>query len=720
VPRSPWWLVLAATVVVLPAAGRAATFDPRGNLHLDADTVMAVSFESAEDLVARGVKLYTSRWQPMGTTVASVGALLVQDDASLEGVGHVAITRSQGAGAAAFSLPVPLVQGRVEVRLWTKAAPGLVSLTAMWGGEGQQDLMPLAAVVGVATGRRTSDDWVELTSGPLDSHVMGVPLSSLFVAAGYGTAMVDALEVRRVGEALFPQPVACSAVNLEERCGEQGDCVYGTCVDGAAVWGAVPSSEALRQEYVSRLAHIFTRLHGNRLAVTTRGTAFAMTVASLARETSPRRFHGGVARAVREFRDHHTSPPMNYISYQASLSSALGVESSGALGACFGLTDLDLLGGGRGYTVFRTDADGGKLGVRLRVGDVLVAIDGVPVDGWLRDHAWMTVGGAPSDPASDPPWLALELPGLVSVRANTLELLRCESPTSCARPQLVAAEVNPQLRTRMLAAGHVANLDPPFLCDGRFLDSVSVLAPPPDDGGDAVSYELQDGVMSFQFNGFSGSNPWTSAFSVGLGTRPGLVLMDARLGNGGTADLVDFLVRALRDDTSPRVSMAVEREWQALDPDGFFDRQLACLGAEQPMLFDGCSGTMVFTTYSTPATAAGTRVAWVNSADVSANDFTPRMFRDRPGLRVFGPTPTSGAFGAVGSLPPLLPGEAYGGSIQVQDSRFARGPEQLAHRPYESGVGVPPDEVVVQTLSDALAGRDTIIARARAWLKEAP
>ena len=65
--------------------------------------------------------------------------------------------------------------------------------------------------------------------------------------------------------------------------------------------------------------------------------------------------------------------------------------------------------------------------------------------------------------------------------------------------------------------------------------------------------------------------------------------------------------------------------------------------------------------------------------------------------------------------PPVSSGWT-GGSIQIQDSRFAPDVAGLKTARWESGHGVAPDEVVVQKLSDTLAGTDTILAAALAWL----
>ena len=83
---------------------------------------------------------------------------------------------------------------------------------------------------------------------------------------------------------------------------------------------------------------------------------------------------------------------------------------------------------------------------------------------------------------------------------------------------------------------------------------------------------------------------------------------------------------------------------------------------------------------------------------------------------MFGPHPTSGAFGAVGSLPGVWTNWS-GGSIQIQDSRFGSDMTEASNARWESGHGVAPDTVVTQKLSDAIVGVDTIVTVATAWLE---
>ena len=95
------------------------------------------------------------------------------------------------------------------------------------------------------------------------------------------------------------------------------------------------------------------------------------------------------------------------------------------------------------------------------------------------------------------------------------------------------------------------------------------------------------------------------------------------------------------------------------------------------------------------------------------------MVKGRPNLRIYAPGPTSGAFGSIAGIPPMVVGW-YGGSLQMQDSRWGEDADALAKAPWESGTGVQPDVVMAQTMSDAMRDRDTMIEAAHAWLRGGP
>ena len=61
--------------------------------------------------------------------------------------------------------------------------------------------------------------------------------------------------------------------------------------------------------------------------------------------------------------------------------------------------------------------------------------------------------------------------------------------------------------------------------------------------------------------------------------------------------------------------------------------------------------------------------------------------------------------------------EILGGSLQHHDTLFLVSTDDDTDE-FSTGVGVAPDEVIMQRQSDALLGIDTVVEAARAWLLE--
>ena len=715
------WVLGWAAALVLGAASvaHAGEFDARGVLQFSPDALFTEGFQDPTAAAAQGVQLLDRNYNRLPSSAVALSAYFTTDGTPLEGFGAMHIVRMgfQGGGPAYVAVPLPPMTGMVEVRAWSRAAKSPARLYANYLVEPGSDYS-FVTLAAVATGRRTSDAWIEYTTGPIPASVMGRPLSQVLFSAQFGDITLDALEVLPAGPIRVPE-VACTLADVSTACGVYGECIYGQCVDATLVWGVVPPTLKRRQDYVARLQHVFTRLHANREAVINRGASFSQRLAALSASDSPRVFWGGIQAAVNHFRDGHTSPPVNIGSFYSSVPSSLSRQGSGALGVCLGLTDLDLRGGELGYTVFNADPAAGVAGADLQVGDILDKVDGEDVPVFIQRMLELSASLG-SDPLSDPAFMVHDLPAILSTRAAELQFLRCESASSCTQPTTVTIDVGQRIRTRMGTTGHVLIDFEPIHCDGRFTHSVETLAPPDPDGNDVISSQLRDGIMSVEFDGFSGEDAWDNGIATALVANPDRILIDTRLGNGGYIDRVAYLVSRLRDSTSPQSAFGTNRPWNSADADPFYEGLLDCFDAGSQALFDRCSQTISFETAGATASAGTARVAWINTADISGNDFAPQMLKGRAGLRVFGPVSTAGAFGAIVTLPPLLASEYYGGSIQVHDTRFAASRAELPNAPFASGTGVTPDEVSVQRLSDSLGGVDTMLERARAWLQEMP
>jgi hypothetical protein len=721
---------LLAALVFSPDAHARAELDPVLNgLRLSKDTVRTFDFETAESLVG----LQRASWSKSGnqpslerTPIAAaseVASLLTAGGEDAVEGSHALRLGKDGVGLAIVdaTLFAQLADGRFEVTLWARADGTAPQLSVVYDRDPENifgETTQFASVRGVRTGRETSDGWAEFSTGPLDGLVWGVPVRGIVVlpsyfAEGDQTFLLDALEIQKV-DGKPVAPLACTAQTALAVCGADGDCMYGHCVPATVTWGVLPSLSQ-RRELAERWVQFGTRLIGDRNASHHGETVLTPGARLLAETaTSSRQFFGGLNRLVNLLRDNHTSfgSPANYTSFAPQVRDG----SSSVLGACFGVVDKDLLGGGLGYAVFRA-AETPATGVPLRRGDVLFAIDGRDPKQWV-DEVWPQVATTlPNDAASDWGPSANSLSRLIATRASTVTLLRCAPGTSCTGPSRTAITIDVASAAYQAVTGNVqAGTSRSFGCSQRFLDAVTV-APQPSNGEDAVTTMTGPvGETRVQFDGFVGQKQWPAAMTAVFQNGPARVLMDARMGHGGYYTTVEHLFHLLRGKAEPIGVVSMGRgTYDLADPPWLLQRFGKCSDARPDVwsCFQG-NANGFFASEVTPPGAA-TRIAWLNTYDVSANDFMPRLLKGRTGIKIFAPHPTSGAFGAISSLPALWTGWS-GGSLQVQDARFASDLAGASTARWESGHGVEPDVVVVEKLSDALAGVDTIVQAATQWL----
>jgi hypothetical protein len=724
-------MATAGLLVMLAAETTAearAEFDPAENgLRLPSGVLRTYGFESAEGLV--GLEL--TSWAKSGaffpslerTPIASAegaAALLTGAVDAIEGAHAVRLKGGAGLAIVDPAIFAAVREGKVEVSLWIRADGIAPSVHVVYDQDPANVFaggVSFAQLRAVRTGRETTDGWVELSTGAIDGSVWGAPIRAVVIAphsnADSNSAfLVDAVEIEAVpGEPV--QPTKCTQQNIDAVCGAGGDCMFGRCVSSTVTWGVLPSP-AHRAEIAERWVHFGTRVMGDRNAVRNGAEILAPGARALAESaTSSRQFFGGLTRFVNLLRDNHTSfgSPGNYTNFQPQVHRS----SSSALGACFGVLEKDIMGGGLAYGVFRA-VDTPLTGVPLQRGDVVIAIDGRDPKEWV-DVMWPRFAATlPNDPSSDWGPSANALSRLVTTRATTITLQRCASAAACTGPDRKTFTIDIAEAAYKAIVGGTQNTSPPFSCSQRFLDSVAELASSA--GEDPVSIEPgPDGETRVQFDGFVGQDGWRSRMTGVFSPRPQRVLMDTRMGHGGYYTTVEHLFHLLRGTSEPIGVFAAGRGAYAMtDPPWLLDRLGSCTderGGEMWSCFAG-NANGFFTREADPPGAA-TKIAWLNTYDVSANDFMPKLLAGRSNVRIFAPHPTSGAFGSVSSLPPLAAGWS-GGSIQVQDARFAPDLASVADARWESGHGVPPDTLVVQKLSDAIEGRDTIVLSATAWL----
>ena len=358
---------------------------------------------------------------------------------------------------------------------------------------------------------------------------------------------------------------------------------------------------------------------------------------------------------------------------------------------------------------------------------MLTQVDGLTPDAWLDAVGSRFRDTLPNDPTSEPAGRALLLASALGQYATTAVFSSCTAAGACTTKTVLVADVTYAQST---GAGNPNATTDSRLCAGRFTDAATTWAPNDDESSvDTPVYETVGNVATVEFDGFEAAtddtnptNPyhaWVNPIVMAL-TSGQNVLFDARLGHGGNSVLGTFLVHQVRSENAPYFTFAMPRgTWDDPDPTWLFDPSLATCAEGNwwdPDLCGWTGGQIDEPTLSsTPAT--GVKIAWVDATDLSMNDIVPRDLLGAPNVRIFGPHPTSGAYGTISQVPAMVAGWSPG-SIQTLDMRFGSSFTTAVAAPWASGTGVPPDQVVLQKISDILGGTDTVLTAATTWLAQ--
>lgn len=725
--RSAWKRLTSAVALLALAVGpRAARgdFEPRTGKVVRGDAAWAQGFE--ED-PAGALLLYDSRFMPIPAERLAEHLRLDPAEA-IEGqralelggevpFGYLRINTASVAGR------------RIELRLWQKPRGTRVMFSLQWySGEGEQTAMILAELPFQPTGRATDDGWEEWSSGPVDA-ALGGALPAFYLQiydeqmptarqglSGYdfaALALIDGLELIDLGPAAVPS-AACTLPVEQATCGLEGSCLYGRCVDAAASLGPWLENPALRADYLARRAFEFSTFEGGR-EPRRHTAAAAQLFQAMTTAPSRARYWELYTEAIDLLGDGH-----------ASVAVAAYTERLSA-GVCLYQSVADLLPGGGNAPMVFDASPRNPIGQRLAPGDVLTEIDGATVP------AWMAAAGRYLDYSGDPAGRLVNVTPMVFEAAlrtgATLRFSRCavtsSVSTSSAAPRACRPEEVELIDVDLAeaSAGVWAN-DPPrwkndvAICDFR-------LKRPVESGSrgreyDYAGYRDLEGVRAIQINGVpepTQSPAWEQAIEAALGPGPAQVLFDQRQGLGGSVGAVDLIggyLLAPSDAWGAEFIPALETLSPAL-------RAGLRSCAAQPGAIDGASCAMYFPwalgeAHPGRSAAAHAKLAVLNGRDVSGNDYTSQLFslRRSSETRIFGPGPTYGAFGVIWSLP-AYGGEAIGGSFQVHDTVFLSSADDPSED-FRTTHGVVPDEVVLQTQSDAVRGIDTTIEAALRWL----
>jgi len=707
---------------------RAATFDDRGRLVLD-DDGWSLGLDRLVDVpVEHDLTIYDTAYAPMTSTAAST--LFVSLAEGLEGKGALALGGVAPYATLSLSpLPSALEGRRVAYTLWqrplgTRVAVDIYVYTGDYDAaiaSGNYQGLAFVGLVGMRpTGRVTSDGYEEWSTGPIDflaghtarpavvtftDEQLLTAQSSYFASYDTGAqVLVDAFEVTDLGPAAVPD-APCRLLDENLACGEEGMCLYGRCVDAQYIEGT-PPADAHAADYLARRRREMRLFEGGRLPQDLL-VDFDETLAGLAAAPPDARFFPTLRAAVDALRDGHASAP------------AVGYAPSSSTGVCAHQGDADLLEGAGALPIVFSKGESNPVSDLVFTGDALVAIDGLPPFAWaeIAQRAFSYSG----DPAGRDVVIASTLIDAALTAGSVLTFASCPTsraaPEPCAPGEEIVVDVDArEVLGDLMWAGQAPAWRAEYrVCDHRFTRPVEA-----DDVTDyafAGVAELDDGVRALLINGVPSAYETPAWHQAAFGFTDGsssLLLLDERTGHGGSIDAVDLLAGRL---VEPGAFSHMELLPIAAEP--LDDETRAALTAcdhELGLCAGGFTWPLGMTLFQT-GTASDARLAVLMADDVSGNDYVTRLVQERAApTRIFGAGATYGAFGVIWTLPPTHH-ELVGGSFQVHDTLFVRDASAPAP-PYSTGVGVVPDEVVLQTQSDAIRGIDTVLTRARAWLVE--
>ena len=709
---------------LLTAATAHARFDERtGFVTFDEDEI-GVGFEDASELATLGAySLADFRGGELPEDQLA-GALEQDPRGMMEGQRALMLGPSLGSLGVTFDAVGERLAGRrVEISLWYRPEGtdlyANVRYHAIPLGDLPEDSPEGSSTPGsmqlLPTGRSTDDGWREMSTGPIDFTLYGdVQIRSMGLLAtnslegfvyGFssntdGSVLVDGLAIRDLGPILGSGEV-CTRATEAEACVEAGTtCFLGRCVDAAPVLGTVPAKGPIRSEYLARLVARNRLMMGSRYAATTFDD-FERRLTAAAEAEVPE-YWALVSRAYDNLADGHASMPARTQRYT--------IRS----GVCMYLGEADLLPEpGLKPLIFEVAQDH-PLGQVLRRGDAVVAIDGVPVDEFqtLVDDD-LPYGG---DPQARKVMTARYLLPTAYRGGSTITFERCEGDAPCTEETVERFDVDLAAITAPLWSGDVLpwRFNGPQ-CDFRFYRGFDL---PEAARGSFVGHREDDGISTLYLNGVSGQGRWVQLANDALTAMGDRVILDQRQGNGGTFQGVNMILEPFLDPALTFWAHIVPQ----LTPEMTEADRAKLLECESSSGFFGICGGFFSQEIGGRGASRGahidTKLAIVNGMDVSGNDYLPRalqLFRDPAKTRIFGPANTYGAFGPIYSLPRVFH-EVYGGSFQLHDTQFIG--DDGTDYGFETGYGVVPDEVIYQRQSDLLAGVDTILARARAWLLE--
>ncbi|HEX7600190.1 MAG TPA: hypothetical protein VF316_01250 [Polyangiaceae bacterium] len=654
--------VVATIFVAVSGVAHAGTFDVDGRFSFDPRAILRETFVSNN---------------------AQKAMTIVNTADALEGatIGVVDTTSS----SYTLALNLPKTDASYSARMFLRKNRAVVTLGVGYPADGGS---PGFFARFYPTGVVTSDGWYEVVTAPFSFQGSRAATASVNVS-GNGVE-IDAFEI--VPDGAFRALSACVGVG-DPVCRGNEACMSGWCRDGNLFLPPLPPPSEM-DDVVTYFENRFRFFFGGRASRETRLPIAIATLEEMRKASSGWEFWNGLGMGIRRLHDWHTT-----------INGPVSVGGRGVLPVCFVEGDGDLSHGpapaDASYADVLVSHVGPSKNLGLKAGDRLVAVNGMHPIAFSETLESVDWGMWRADDPRVHAEPVERMSGLIRRFARNFTIVRCASDGTCSAPETIDVASLP------VDDGTVQS---PY-CDHRPGYHLAANGPNPQthnsyngpfhglladsQSGENLYGMIWDDVYLTDPN----QNPYAESMDEFRAKASGVIL-DHRLGNGGTAFAAEYLTSLFRTPKLLGASTGFHLTT------GLFDAP-----------FTPAQGLDLFQIYSPvggDAYNVGDANAKVNSMptalllarDGSASDWFPLGMVDLPNVRVFGRR-TAGAFSSFIEFD-------YFGQFSW---RLASG--DLVHPDgiTQLGTGVAPAEDLVPKQSDLVQGKDTVYLRALDWIR---
>ncbi len=669
-PKPIFALALAPAMLLLCRPAWAIDFDQAGNMSFDKAALVTEGFETLTPVAGLTIKAATAAGKAAAATTTS-----------LEGAkyGNVNTTQSQ------VTLPVllPKVDGSYRARFFARTNRLYASFDVNYAnGDGG---LPSQSVLFYPTGRVTSDGWYELETSTFSVQ------SARFVSADLSMyasgADIDAFEV--VSDGKYRAPTQC-AIARDPVCNANEYCAAGWCQDGEYQVPPLPAA-AYRNDIVTYLQQRFQLFFGGVYSRASYLTNAVGTLGSMRNATNAWTFWDGFGTGLHRLHDWHTT-----------LDGPVGVAGRGAMPFCFVEGDADLTHVAAPADPTLADVLVSSVGPDgasgFMPGDRIVAVDGMHPIAWAESLDDLDWGAWKADDPGTHAEAVERLRNLLRRFAKEMTVVKCHGTVTCDAPITIAIASLPTTEPSVYPTCdhrpgyHLATGNPDPVTHDVETVYHGLLA-------DSVAGEDLYGMIwnNVELSG-DGSNPYTAAIEEFRASAKGVVL-DHRLGNGGTADAATYLTTLFRAPASLASYTGSNLTLGLLDLPFSSQAGMAIYNA-----FFSIPGYG----YSVGASNARTdlKTALLLARDGSASDWFPYGMQGASNIKIFG-RQTAGAFSSFVQFDYF---EGFSWRLASGDLIRADGTGHLGH-------AVTPTDPMLPKQSDLVIGKDTVYEAALAWLR---